>query len=103
MPLRVKDARVLLLNEPLETQNDAEATIQYHSIQEKQRWIVSEQKRLEQKIKKIVSLGVTCILSFAAIDPFCLNLLARNGIIALRHIRQVCVHKLFLIVISKRT
>jgi hypothetical protein len=44
MPNEMKGARVLLLNEPLEIQSNADSVVQYHSILEKQKWLQSEQR-----------------------------------------------------------
>ncbi len=95
MPKRVKDAKILLLNEALEikkTEVDAEISIK--SPEQMQMFLDQEEKMLKDMVDKIVESGANVVFVQKGIDDIAQHYLAKAGIYAVRRVKKSDMEKL---------
>lgn len=108
MPKRVENAYILTLNVSLEYEKtEVNSGFFYSSAQEREKLIQSERTFVDQKIKQIVDLkNDLCgndpkigfvIINQKGIDPLSLDVLAKNGILALRRAKRRNMERLQLV------
>jgi T-complex protein 1 subunit zeta len=107
MPKRVKDAFVLTLNVSLEYEkSEVNSGFFYSSAEQREKLVESERKFVDEKLKKIVELKrQVCgdskkgfvIINQKGIDPLSLDVLAKNGIFALRRAKRRNMERMQLI------
>lgn len=107
MPKRVKDAFVLTLNVSLEYEkSEVNSGFFYSSAEQREKLVESERKFVDEKLKKIVELKRhVCgdskkgfvIINQKGIDPLSLDVLAKNGIFALRRAKRRNMERMQLI------
>ncbi|PWA03321.1 hypothetical protein BB558_000502 [Smittium angustum] len=100
MPKKLKNAFILILNVSLEYEKtEINSGFFYSSSEQKDKLIESERKFVDEKIKKIVDLKNTVcsgkdanngfvVINQKGIDPMSLDMLANNGIYALRRAKR---------------
>lgn len=98
MPKRVKDAYILTLNVSLEYEkSEINSSFFYSSADQREKLVESERRFVDAKLKKIVELKkLVCdgnnkgfvIVNQKGIDPLSLDVLAKNGIFALRRAKR---------------
>ncbi|GME91343.1 unnamed protein product [Ambrosiozyma monospora] len=97
MPKRVENAHVLILNVSLEYEKtEVNSSFYYSSAEQRDKLVASERKFVDEKLKKIVELKKeVCsngegfvIINQKGIDPMSLDVLAKNGILALRRAKR---------------
>ncbi|KAH9485056.1 T-complex protein 1 subunit zeta [Psilocybe cubensis] len=104
MPKRVENAFVLTLNVSLEYEKtEVNSGFFYSSAEQREKLVESERKFLDAKLQKIVNLkNLVCdqavdskekrknfvIINQKGIDPMSLDVLAKNGILALRRAKR---------------
>lgn len=104
MPKRVENAYVLTLNVSLEYEKtEVNSGFFYSSADQREKLVESERRFLDEKLKKIVELkNAVCdvalgsdekpkgfvIINQKGIDPMSLDVLAKNGILALRRAKR---------------
>ncbi|KAK9495407.1 chaperonin Cpn60/TCP-1 family [Lipomyces doorenjongii] len=99
MPKRVENAYVLTLNVSLEYEkSEVNSGFFYSNAEQREKLVESERKFVDQKLQKIVELkNEVCgldkskgfvIVNQKGIDPLSLDVLARNGIFALRRAKR---------------
>lgn len=108
MPRVVKNAYVLILNVSLEYEKtEVNSGFFYSSAEQREKLVASERKFVDEKLKKIVDLkNEVCgldpekgfvIINQKGIDPMSLDVLAKNGILALRRAKRRNMERLQLI------
>ncbi|ORX92156.1 T-complex protein 1 zeta subunit [Basidiobolus meristosporus CBS 931.73] len=107
MPKRVEDAHILILNVSLEYEKtEINSGFFYNSAEQREKLVESERKFVDEKLKKIVELKNTVcegnkkgfvIINQKGIDPLSLDVLAKNGIMALRRAKRRNMERLQLI------
>ncbi|PPQ79954.1 hypothetical protein CVT25_003026 [Psilocybe cyanescens] len=104
MPKRVENAFILILNVSLEYEKtEVNSGFFYSSAEQREKLVESERKFLDAKLQKIVNLkNLVCdqavdskekkknfvIINQKGIDPMSLDVLAKNGIFALRRAKR---------------
>lgn len=108
MPKMVTDAFVLTLNVSLEYEkSEVNSGFFYSSAEQREKLVESERKFVDEKLKKIVELKrQVCggdpkkgfvIINQKGIDPLSLDVLAKNGILALRRAKRRNMERMQLI------
>lgn len=108
MPNRVENAYILILNVSLESEKtEVNSSFFYSSADQRDKLASSERKFVDDKLKKIVDLkNEVCgldsnkgfvIINQKGIDPMCLDVLAKNGILALRRAKRRNMERLQLV------
>jgi T-complex protein 1 subunit zeta len=113
MPKRLENAFVLTLNVSLEYEKtEINSGFFYSSTEQREKLVEAERKFVDEKVKKIVELkNLVCdqavdgkekkknfvVLNQKGIDPLSLDILAKNGILALRRAKRRNMERLQLI------
>ncbi|KAN0133971.1 Chaperonin Cpn60/TCP-1 family [Lactarius tabidus] len=113
MPKRVENAYILTLNVSLEYEKtEVNSGFFYSSAEQREKLVESERKFTDEKVKKIVELkNLVCdqaidskekqknfvVINQKGIDPLSLDILAKNGIFALRRAKRRNMERLQLI------
>ncbi|KAJ8596612.1 chaperonin-containing T-complex zeta subunit Cct6 [Rhizopogon salebrosus TDB-379] len=113
MPKRVENAFILTLNVSLEYEKtEVNSGFFYSSAEQREKLIESERRFVDAKVKKIVELkNLVCdqavggnekqknfvVINQKGIDPLSLDILAKNGILALRRAKRRNMERLQLI------
>ncbi|KAK9475441.1 chaperonin Cpn60/TCP-1 family [Dipodascopsis tothii] len=108
MPKRVENAFILTLNVSLEYEkSEVNSGFFYSTAEQREKLVESERKFVDQKLKKIVELkNEVCgtdgtkgfvIVNQKGIDPLSLDVLAKNGIFALRRAKRRNMERLQLV------
>lgn len=108
MPKRVENAYILTLNVSLEYEkSEINSGFFYSSAEQREKLVESERRFVDSKLKKIVELKKeVCgndssknfvIINQKGIDPLSLDVLAKNGIMALRRAKRRNMERLQLI------
>lgn len=108
MPKRVENAYILTLNVSLEYEKtEINSGFFYSSAEQREKLVESERRFVDAKLKKIVELKKeVCgndgkknfvIINQKGIDPLSLDVLAKNGILALRRAKRRNMERLQLI------
>lgn len=104
MPKRLENAFILTLNVSLEYEKtEVNSGFFYSSTEQREKLVEAERKFVDDKVKKIVELkNLVCdqavnakekkkqfiVLNQKGIDPLSLDILAKNGILALRRAKR---------------
>ncbi len=95
MPTLVKDARILLLNSPLEVrETETDAQIRISSPEQLQAFLEQEEKMIKEMVEKIANLGANVVFCQKGIDDLAQHLLAKKGIYAVRRVKKSDMEKL---------
>ncbi|KAF4556223.1 T-complex protein 1 subunit zeta-like protein [Elsinoe fawcettii] len=108
MPKRVENAHILTLNVSLEYEkSEINSGFYYSSADQREKLVESERRFVDEKLRKIVELKKeVCgtdgkkgfvIINQKGIDPLSLDVLAKNGIFALRRAKRRNMERLQLI------
>ncbi|TFY63864.1 hypothetical protein EVG20_g6148 [Dentipellis fragilis] len=113
MPKRVENAYILTLNVSLEYEKtEVNSSFFYSSAEQREKLVESERRFTDEKVKKIVELkNLVCdqavdskekpksfvVINQKGIDPLSLDILAKNGILALRRAKRRNMERLQLI------
>ncbi len=108
MPKRVENAYILTLNVSLEYEkSEINSSFFYSSAEQRDKLVESERRFVDAKLKKIVELKKeVCgnddkknfvIINQKGIDPLSLDVLAKNGILALRRAKRRNMERLQLV------
>ncbi len=89
MPTSIKDARIALIDAPLEVKNtEIDAKIQLTDPNQLQGFIDQEEKILKDMVQKIVDSGAKVVLCQKGIDDIAQYYLAKEGIMAARRVKK---------------
>lgn len=95
MPKRVENAKIALLNCPLEIEKtEFDARIQITSPDQMKLFLEEENKMLKEMVDKIVATGANVVICQKGIDDVAQHYLARSGILAVRRVKQSDMEKL---------
>ena len=95
MPRMLKDAKVLLLNTPIEIRNpETDAKIEISNPSQMQAFLEMEDAMLKKMVNKIISSGAKFVACQKGIDDLAQHYLAKNGILAVRRVKQSDITKL---------
>jgi archaeal chaperonin len=95
MPKRIDDAKIALLNCPLEIEKtEMSAEIRINQPQQMQGFLDEENRMLKSMVDKIKSSGANVVLCQKGIDDMTQHYLAREGIVAVRRIKESDMTKL---------
>lgn len=108
MPKRLENCYVLILNVSLEYEKtEVNSGFFYSNVEQREKLVASERKFVDEKIRKIIDLkNSVCelgtnknfvIINQKGIDPMSLDILAKNGILALRRAKRRNMERLQLI------
>ncbi|MCZ7393752.1 MAG: thermosome subunit beta [Candidatus Methanoperedens sp.] len=95
MPKKVKDAKILLLNEALEikkTEVDAEISIK--SPDQLQSFLDQEEQMLHDMVNKVIDCGANVVFVQKGIDDVAQHYLAKAGVYAARRVKKSDMDKL---------
>ena len=88
MPKCIDDAKILLINEPLETMKTRyESEIEITSPEQMSQFLVQENNDLDYLVQKIVSSGANVVISRKGVNNFVQESLAKKGIISMRRVK----------------
>ena len=88
MPKCINDAKILLINEPLETMKTRyESEIEITSPEQMSQFLVQENNDLDHLVQKIVNSGANVVISRKGVNDFVQESLAKNGIISMRRVK----------------
>jgi len=95
MPRRIDAAKIVLLNCPLEIEKtEMSAEIRINQPQQMQRFLDEENRMLRSMVDKIKSSGANVVLCQKGIDDMAQHYLAKEGIVAVRRIKESDMTKL---------
>jgi thermosome len=95
MPKRFENARIALLNCPLEVEKpEFDAKLNINNPSQMQRFLDEENNMLKSMVDKISSAGANVVLCQKGIDDMAQHYLARGGMIAVRRIKESDMSKL---------
>ncbi len=95
MPKRVEDARIALLNCPLEIEKtEIDAEIRIRSPEAIKAFLDQETEMLRDMVKKIKATGANVVFCQKGIDDMAQHFLAKEGILAVRRIKKSDMEKL---------
>ena len=88
MPRTIKDAKILLINESLETmRTKTESEIEIVSPEQMSQFLDQENKDLLVLVKNIVDSGANVVISRKGVNEFVQEALAKKGIISMRRVK----------------
>ena len=88
MPKCINDAKILLINEPLETMKTRyESEIEITSPEQMSQFLVQENNDLDHLVQNIVNSGANVVISRKGVNDFVQESLAKRGIISMRRVK----------------
>jgi len=95
MPKRVRNAKIALLNLPLEVEKtEIDAKIFIEKPEEMEAFLKQEENMMKEMVDKIVAAGANVVICQKGIDDLVQHFLARKGILAVRRAKQSDMEKL---------
>ena len=95
MPTRVDDARIALLNTALEVEKtEMSSEIRITDPTQMQMFLEEESRMLQSMVKKIHDAGANVLLCQKGIDDIAQHYLAKNGVLAVRRVKESDMTKL---------
>ena len=95
MPKRVENAKIALLDTPLEIEKtEFDAKINIESPEQMEAFLKQEEEMLRDMVEKIAAVGANVVLCQKGIDDMVQHFLARKKILAVRRIKKSDIEKL---------
>jgi thermosome len=95
MPKRVVNAKIALLDAPLEVEKpEIDAEIRINDPTQMRAFLEEEERILKNYVDKLKSLGVTALFTTKGIDDIAQYYLAKAGILAVRRVKRSDIEKL---------
>jgi archaeal chaperonin len=95
MPKRIQAAKIALINSALEIEKtESDAKLNITSPEQMQKFLSEEQRMLKSMVDSVVSSGANVVLCQKGIDDVAQHYLAKEGIIAVRRIKESDMAKL---------
>ena len=95
MPKRIENAKIALLNCPLEVEKtEFDAKIHIETPEQMEAFIKEEERIMKEMVEKIKKIGANVVLCQKGIDDMVQHFLARAGILAVRRIKKSDMEKL---------
>ncbi len=94
MPKRVENAKILVLDAPLEIQKpDITTKIRVTDIEQLDRFLEEETRLLKDMVEKIAATGASVVITQKGIDDVAQHFLAKKGILAVRRVKRSDIEK----------
>jgi thermosome len=95
MPKKVENAKILLLNMPLEVkETEIDAKIQITDPMQIEAFLKQEEKIIREMVEKIKNTGANVVITQKGIDDLAQHFLAKEGILAIRRVKKSDMEKL---------
>jgi thermosome len=95
MPLKIQNAKIALLNCPLEIEKtEMSAEIRISDPTQMQMFIDEEQRMIKQMVEQIHKVGANVVICQKGIDDIAQHYLAKYGILAVRRVKESDLSKL---------
>ncbi len=95
MPTLVKNAKIALLNCPLEVKEpEVDARIQITSPEQMEAFLEQEEKMIKKMVEKLKEVGANVVICQKGIDEIAQHYLAKAGIFAVRRVKKSDMEKL---------
>jgi archaeal chaperonin len=95
MPKRIENARIALLNSPLEVEKpEFDAKLNISNPSQMQRFLDEENKLLKNMVDKIIAAGANVVVCQKGIDDIAQHYLARANLLAVRRVKESDMTKL---------
>ncbi len=95
MPKRVENAKIVLLDTPLEIEKpEIDAEIRITRPEEMRRFLEEEEEILKKMVEKIAATGANVVICQKGIDDIAQHFLAKKGILAVRRVKKSDMEKL---------
>ncbi len=95
MPKRIEDAKIALVDAPLEVEKtEFEAKINIENPEQMKAFLDEEEKMLKSMVEKISKAGANVLLCEKGIDDVAQHYLAKDGVLAVRRVKQSDMEKL---------
>lgn len=95
MPKRIQAAKIALINSALEIEKtESDAKLNITSPEQMQKFLKEEERMLKSMVDSVVSSGANVVLCQKGIDDVAQHYLAKEGIIAVRRIKESDMAKL---------
>jgi len=95
MPKRVEDAKIALLDCPLEIEKtEFDAKINIETPEQMEAFLKEEENMLREMVEKIKSAGANVVLCQKGIDDMAQHFMAKRGILAVRRVKKSDMEKL---------
>ena len=95
MPKRVENAKIVLLNCPLEIEKtEFDAKINIESPEQMEAFLKEEERMLQEMVDKIAAVGANVVICQKGIDDAAQHFLARKRILAVRRVKKSDMEKL---------
>jgi len=95
MPKRVRNAKIALVNAPLEVEKtEFNAEIRIRNPEQMKAFLDQETKILKDMVQKVKASGATVLFTQKGIDDMAQHFLAKEGILAARRIKESDMEKL---------
>jgi thermosome len=95
MPKRIENAKIALVNSPLEVEKpEFDAKLNINNPSQMQKFLDEENHMLKSMVDKISSAGANVVLCQKGIDDMAQHYLAREGMIAVRRVKESDMSKL---------
>lgn len=95
MPSEVKDAKIALVNSPLEVkETEVDAEIRITDPAQMQAFIEQEEKMVKDMVDKVTESGANVLFAQKGIDDLAQHYLSKAGILAVRRVKKSDIEKL---------
>lgn len=95
MPSEVKDAKITLVNSPLEVkETEVDAEIRITDPAQMQAFIEQEEKMVKDMVDKVAESGANVLFAQKGIDDLAQHYLSKAGILAVRRVKKSDIEKL---------
>jgi archaeal chaperonin len=95
MPKRVENAKIALINSAMEIEKtEMSAEIRINEPQQMQMFLEEENKMLKSMVDKVMSAGANVVMCQKGIDDIAQHYLAKEGILAVRRVKESDMFKL---------
>ncbi len=95
MPKRVKNAKIAVLDAPLEMQKPELTTkIRVTDIDQLDKFLEEETRLLKEMVEKIAATGANVVITQKGIDEVAQHYLAKKGILAVRRVKRSDIEKI---------
>ena len=95
MPSEVKDAKIVLVNSPLEVkETEVDAEIRITDPAQMQAFIEQEEKMVKDMVDKVAESGANVLFAQKGIDDLAQHYLSKAGILAVRRVKKSDIEKL---------
>ncbi|MBS7607842.1 TCP-1/cpn60 chaperonin family protein [Candidatus Bathyarchaeota archaeon] len=95
MPKRVENAKIALLDMPLEIEKtEFDAKINIESPEQMEAFLKQEEEMLKGMVEKLAAVGANVVLCQKGMDDMAQHFLARKGILAVRRVKKSDMEKL---------